>query len=190
MNSRKERRLIVQQFVSLDGFAAGKGDSIEFIGNTAADREMNEYALKMLKGIDTILLGRKTYQMFVEYWPEQTTDTELIADKLNGTPKIVFSDTLEEAPWGRWEPAEIEDGDAVKAVRKLKKEDGQDIILWGSLTLAEALAKAGLVDEYQLRVIPAVLGEGRTFIPAGVKLELLDTTSFTPGVVVLRYTVK
>jgi dihydrofolate reductase len=192
------RRLIVQQFVTLDGYAAGLDGSIDFIGPAASDPardprhvlEMEQDTLQLLGSADTLLLGRKTYEMFIGYWPDVGTDKEPIADQLNATPKLVFSGTLGRAPWGKWEEATIIRGDAVEHVRKLKSEPGKNLILWGSLSLAQALGTAGLIDEYQLRVCPAVLCEGRTVWAKSLgpaDLELLDVKSYGSGIAQLRY---
>lgn len=192
------RRLIVQQFVTLDGYAAGLDDSMDFIGSAASDPahgprhvlEMEQDTLRLLRGADTLLLGRKTYQMFSTYWPEATTDREPIADQLNATPKLVFSGTLERAPWGKWDEATVVNGDAAAHVRKLKSEPGKNLILWGSLSLAQALGTAGLIDEYQFRVCPVVLREGRTVWAKSLGTadpELLDVKSYGSGVAQLRY---
>ncbi|MDQ3461086.1 MAG: dihydrofolate reductase family protein, partial [Deinococcota bacterium] len=85
------RKVILQNFVTLDGFAADSSGEIDFI---VADRSVDEDFLRSADAIDTILLGRETYSMFSQYWPTVTTETELVADFVNTTPKIVFSRTL------------------------------------------------------------------------------------------------
>ena len=105
--------------------------------------------------------------MFAEYWPEQTVETQRIADALNATPKVVFSRTLERAPWGSWEDARVVAGSASEEIRRLKEEPGADMVVWGSLTLSESLERDGLVDEYRLFVCPVVLGLGRRLFGDG-----------------------
>jgi len=94
--------------------------------------EQNTYSnadqLRFLETVDTILPGRKTYELFVDFWPTATTDQEAIADKLNETKKIVFSNTLNEAPWGKWQPAEI-NVNAIAAIKKLKQLPGKNMVL-------------------------------------------------------------
>jgi dihydrofolate reductase len=95
------RKVILQEFVSVDGMAAGPNGSVEFVPEcTRGDRGFGKHQLEFAKRIDTILLGRVTYQMFASYWPTATDDPA--ADMLNNTPKIVFSKTLERAPWGSY----------------------------------------------------------------------------------------
>jgi hypothetical protein len=109
------RKVVVQQFVTLDGFAAGPNGELDFVTETGATADPTsgpfvEAQLAFIESLDTILLGAVTYRMFAEYWPEQTTETQHIADALNATPKVVFSSTLERAPWGSWEPARVFEG--------------------------------------------------------------------------------
>ena len=160
------RKVVVQQFVTIDGFAAGPNGEIDFINETsaAADAtagELVEDQLAFVSAIDTILLGAITYRMFAAYWPEQTVETQGVADALNATPKVVFSRTLERAPWGDWEEARVVAGPASEEVRRLKEQPGGDMVVWGSLTLAESLERDALVDEYRLFVCPVVLGQGK-----------------------------
>jgi dihydrofolate reductase len=189
------RRVILQEFTSIDGFAAGPNGELDFISNsTEIDSVQSEAArdqLTFIETIDTILLGAVTYRMFVDYWPEQTTDTEAVADALNETPKVVFSQTLERAPWGRWDDARIVAGNATDEIRKLKQDAGKDMVIWGSLSLARSLMKErGLIDEYQILVCPVVLGNGQPLFAgagAGLKMKLLEEKAYPEGVIRLRY---
>ena len=111
--------------------------------------------------------------MFADYWPEQTTETQAIADALNATPKVVFSSTLENAPWGSWESARLVSGSAADEVRRLKAEPGKDMVVWGSLALSDSLMRVGLVDEYRLQVCPVVLGRGKRLFDDGLATQWL-----------------
>jgi dihydrofolate reductase len=148
-----------------------------------------ENQLAFVESLDVILLGAVTYRMFAAYWPEQTTETQAIADALNATPKVVFSSTLESAPWGSWEPARIVSGSAADEVHRLKAEAGNDMVVWGSLTLSDSLMREGLVDEYRLQVCPVVLGRGKRLFEDGLpaqQLTHLETTTYDEMVAV-RY---
>jgi dihydrofolate reductase len=186
------RKLVVQQFVTLDGFAAGTGGELDFVAGAAADPTSGPFVenqLAFVESLDVILLGAVTYRMFAAYWPEQTTETQAIADALNATPKVVFSSTLESAPWGSWEPARIVSGSAADEVRRLKAEAGNDMVVWGSLTLSDSLMREGLVDEYRLQVCPVVLGRGKRLFEDGLpaqQLTHLETTTYDEMVAV-RY---
>lgn len=152
------RQLIFQEFFSLDGYAADRNQSTSFFESPVYSEESDQDLLDEMERFDTILLGANTYKMFVEFWPTATNSEQIVADKLNSIPKVVFSKTLQSAPWGKWQPAEIISGDAVKAVTEMKKRPGKDMVLWGSISLAQDLMKANLIDEYQFRIVPVLLG--------------------------------
>jgi len=188
------RKVVVQQFVTLDGFAAGPNGELDFVTESGADADPTsgpfvEKQLAFIESLDTILLGAVTYRGFAEYWPEQTTETQAIADVLNATPKVVFSSTLESAPWGTWEPARLVSGSATEEVRRLKSEPGGDMVLWGSLTLSDSLVRDGLVDEYRLQILPVVLGRGKRHFQEGLQpqnLKLLESDTYE-DMVAVRY---
>jgi dihydrofolate reductase len=186
------RRVIVQEFVTLDGFAAGPNGELDFVeeaGGPSADPTGGPFVedqLAFIGTVDTILLGAATYRMFSAYWPEQTVETQGIADALNETPKVVFSRTLESAPWGRWPEARLVAGEAAEEVRRMKEEPGKDLVVWGSLTLARSLARAGLVDEYCLWVCPLALGDGQRLFERVPPMRLLGTKTYD-GLLTARY---
>ena len=185
------RRLIVQEFVTIDGLAAGPKGEVDFIpAATEGDSVVADNQMQFIDTIDMIVLGRVTYEMFAGYWPNATGDDKPFADKLNAIPKIVFSKTLDSAPWGSWEEATISRGDPREEVRRWREQEGKDLVVWGSLTLVESLAEAGLVDEYQLWLLPVVLGGGRPLFAEGVgsiDMELLEAKSSDRGATLLRY---
>ena len=118
------RKVILQEFLSLNSLAAGPNESTDFVAaSTQGDKSFGQEQVKLMDSVDAILLGRVTYEMFAGYWPMITKGPEKsFADKLNSIPKIVFSKTLERAPWGTWEPARIVKNAAAKEVPKLKKK--------------------------------------------------------------------
>jgi dihydrofolate reductase len=186
------KSVILQEFVSVDGLAAGANDSVDYIpASMQGDQRFGQRQMKFLDSIDTILLGRVTYEMFAGYWPNVTTgDDEPFADKLNAIPKVVVSKTLKSAPWGKWGDAKIVKSNATTEVAKLREGSGKGIVLWGSLSLAQTLMKNGLIDEYQLIVCPVVLGNGRPLFPAKTPsfgLKLVESQSFDRGAVLLTY---
>jgi dihydrofolate reductase len=188
------RKVVVQQFVTLDGYAAGPNGELDFVAESGASADPTsgpfvEKQLAFVESVDTILLGAVTYRMFAEYWPDQTTETQAIADALNATPKVVFSSTLESAPWGSWEPARVVSGSAAEEVRRLKDEPGKHMVVWGSLTLSDALMREGLVDEYRLQVCPVVLGSGKRLFEDGLDMQWLThlETETYDEMVAVRY---
>ena len=186
------RKLIVEEWVSLDGYVADKNGQLDFFTNLTP--EQNKYSdsdqLKFLETIDTILLGRKTYELFVEFWPSATTDKEVIADKLNETGKIVFSNTITKAPWGQWPEAEIIAGEAVAAIKKLKLLPGKNMVMWGSISLAQSLMRENLIDEFHIQLCPVLTGGGRNLFLQKMnfgQLNLLEVRQYKTGTVFLNY---
>jgi dihydrofolate reductase len=183
-------RLILQEWLSLDGFAVDGEGTLDFFPEAETDRYSDRDQLAFLDAVDTILLGRKTYELFVEYWPTASADEEIIADRLNELPKVVVSNTLIDAPWGTWRPAEILRGDAVEEVERMKAEREGDIVLWGSLSLAQALIGVDLIDEYHLRLCPTLVGGGRQLFPGAQsyrRLRLVSVKPYDNGVVLLQH---
>jgi dihydrofolate reductase len=170
-------KLTVQEFVTIDGFAAAPDDALDFMpagGRTPADPQIERDQLRFIKDeVDTMLLGRTTYQIFIDYWPTATADNEIIADELNALSKDVASRTLDHAPWGdRGDEATIV-RDGVEAAAALRRQSGKGVVVWGSLTLAQSLMRAGLVDECQLYLCPSVLGAGKPLFAPDAGLQAM-----------------
>jgi dihydrofolate reductase len=183
------RKLILGQWISVDGYAANKNGELDFFPWGEDTRQLDLDQLKFMDSVDTILLGRKTYEIFVAYWPEEGTK-EVIGERLNAIPKVVVSSTLKEAAWGKYPKATVVSGDVVRKITKMKNEPGADIILWGSISLAQTLMKANLIDEYHLHVSPALAGGGRRLFAETdslTKLKLAGFKNYDNGVILLQY---
>lgn len=183
-------RLILEEWLSLDGFAVDRDGKLDFFPATETDHFSDRDQLKFLDSVDTILLGRRTYELFVQFWPTASTDREIIADRLNTLPKLVFSNTLRQAPWGAWRPAQVVRGDAVTEIRRLKAQDGKHMVLWGSLSLAQDLIAADLIDDYHLQICPTLVGAGRRLFPdleGYARLRRVGVRTYDTGVVFLHY---
>lgn len=190
-------RLIIEQIVSIDGYAAEVDGGIDFFDALVQPGENGEVdfndteQLDYVARADAILFGATTYRMFADYWPAVDPEVERVAELINRLPKFVVSNTLTEAPWGDDE-IEILRGDGIESTTALLQRFGT-VIVWGSLTLTDALLRAGLVDELHLRVVPVLLGAGRSFTPTelGDRSIELDRVAQRPGgVVSLRYVVR
>jgi dihydrofolate reductase len=187
-------QLIIQDFVSADGFAADANNEFTFYeyldGGTA---EFDRSQLEWLKTVDTMVLGANTYREFAEYWPTPASKDEIIAPSLNGLRRVVFSRHLAKAPWGDMAEAAVESGDAIEAIRRIKRETDGDIVVWGSLTLAETFLAAGVVDSVRLVVMPIAIGAGRSVFPSGQDpnvLKLQSATMYDQGLVELVYGIR
>jgi dihydrofolate reductase len=184
------RKLIVSEFVSLDGVMEAPGGEaghphtgwvFDFMSP-----EQERYKLQEVLDSEALLLGRVTYEGFSAAWPERRGD---FADKMNSMPKYVASTTLENPGWSN---TSVLEGDAAEAVAKLKEGDGGPILVAGSCSLVHALLGRGLIDELRLMVFPVALGGGKRVFPARPEktvLRLTDTEAFPSGVVVHSYEV-
>jgi dihydrofolate reductase len=177
-------RVIVEQVVSADGFAAdrdgGIGFASSYFAGDGASAGLEQEQLRLLAGVGAIVLGRHTYRMFEAYWPQACPDEQAVAGPINTLPKYVVSSTLSAAPWGPRASLQILRGDGVEAVRALRRRTKGDIIVWGSLTLSDALLCAGQVDLLRLRMLPLMLGAGRSVWPADAVLRQLVPERITP----------
>ena len=184
-------RLIVQEFVTLDGLAAGPDGSVDFVpAALEGDAAVVDNQMRFIDTIGTIVLGRTTYELFAGYWPNVTGDDKPFGDKLNAIPKVVFSRTLDHAPWGSWDEAAISRDDPREQIPRLREREAKDLVVWGSLTLVRSLAEAGLVDEYQLWLLPVVLGRGTPLFGDAARpatLQLREAKASDRGAVLLRY---
>jgi dihydrofolate reductase len=182
-------RIVVTEFVSLDGVMEDPGGSENFKHggwSFAFDRgdAGDKFKLDETVSSEALLLGRVTYEGFAEAWPSREGE---FADKFNAMPKYVVSSTLEEPEWNN---STVLKGDVVEEVAKLKQESDGDIVVHGSARLAQTLVEHGLVDELRLMVFPVVLGSGkRLFGETSDKkpLRLVDSKVVGDGVAILVY---
>jgi dihydrofolate reductase len=186
------RKVILQEIVSLDGYAAGPNGDVNFIPeSTRGDQRWGAEQSSLMDRVDTLLLGRVTYDFFSQFWPAVNQGEEKeFADKFNGLSKVVFSRTLQRAPWGNWGEAKIVRGNPADEVAKLKTQPGKDMLISGSISIGHALSEANAVDEYHVIVCPVVLGGGRALFrgeAGGKQLELIDSHSLNRGAVSLLY---
>lgn len=186
-------QLVVQEFVSADGFASAADNTFGFhdqVQGSWDDFDANHLA--WVESASAVVLGAHTYREFVEFWPTPASDSEVLAPIINTIPKHVISSSLTEAGWGDYEAATVESGDTIETIRRIKTDSAGDVIVWGSLTLVHSLFDAGEVDELRLGVIPVLLGSGRGVFPTdGPPTQLIarETTAYANGLVELRYDV-
>lgn len=186
------RKLIVQQWSTVDAIVAEGDGGLSYVSgepfdDSVTDDPFQNSVMASIDAADTLLLGATTYHQSASYWPDADEQGEH-GRKLNNLTKYVASSTLKEAPWGRF-PAATVTSDPVATVRKLKTQDGKDIVPYGSLTLMRTLFDAGLVDEVLLRVCPSARGTGTRIFERRQELRLLDATPFANGIVLMRYAI-
>ena len=180
------RKIIFFMLTSLDGYFEGTGRDISWHN---VDEEFNEFAIEQLNTVDTLLFGRVTYEMMASYWPTPAAKTNdpVVAEKMNTTPKLVFSKTLEK---GEWQNTRLIKDNFVEEMQKLKKQSGKDMIILGSSDLAVTFIEHGLIDEFRVMVNPLVLGDGKSLfkgIKGKLDLKLIKTRAFKNGNVLLYY---
>jgi dihydrofolate reductase len=180
-------RIVVTEFVSLDGVmeAPGGGEEYRHAGWTfqiARGDEGDRFKLDEALDAEALLLGRVTFQGFAEAWPTRGGE---FADKFNAMPKYVVSSTLDKPEWNN---STVIRGDVGEAVSKLRREIDGDIVVHGSAQLVQTLLERDLVDELRLMVFPVVLGHGkRLFGETSDKkpLRLVDSKTVGEGVAIL-----
>jgi dihydrofolate reductase len=136
---------------------------------------------------DTILLGRVTYEGLSQFWPFQSGE---FADLMNHTPKIVFSRTLSKVEWGTFDNISLINKNVEREVKKLKEQNGKDMIMFASSRLIQSFTNAGLIDEYRIVLHPIILGSGKRLfdnIQARHDLKLESVKPYNSGAILLRY---
>ncbi len=190
------RRIIVATFISLDGVMQAPGGPQEdptggfpFGGWTAPhfDEALNASLDEIFGRPFDLLLGRKTYDIFAAYWPYVTDRNNRIASVFNQVRKYVAARSNAKLTW---QNSELLGGDAVAALKKLKDEDGRDLLVQGSSDLLQTLWRNGLIDEFSVLIFPVVLGKGKRLfgddaLPVGLKL--VKSQSYPSGVIVAHY---
>jgi dihydrofolate reductase len=190
------RRIVVSEFVSLDGVMQAPGGPEEDTSSgfkhggwsfKFRDDQVPKYKLDELSASDALLLGRKTYDIFAAYWPK-AKDVVGFADKMNNLSKYVVSTTLKKVDWNN---SKLIKTDVPEEVRKLKQQPGKDILVYGSAKLVNTLLQHDLVDELRLMVHPVVLGSGKRLFDDPAEpmkvLKLTESRTFPSGIVLLSY---
>jgi dihydrofolate reductase len=186
------RRIVVSEFISVDGVMEDPGGSEKFERGGWASQfsrgdEGDKFKLDELTSAEALLLGRKTYQGFADAWPSRTDDVGF-ADKMNSMPKYVVSTTLRNPTWDN---TTVVGGDVLEKLNRLKQSDGGELLVIGSCQLVHTLIENDLVDEMRLMVFPIVLGMGKRLFsdsPHAWPFRLLESTAVgKEGVLIVRY---
>jgi dihydrofolate reductase len=165
-----------------------KGE-MDFAHNNRPDPEWDAFVGGNASGGGMLVFGRITYEMMAAFWPTPMAAESMpvVARKMNTSPKVVFSRTLDQAAWNN---TRLVKDDMTGEIRRMKQADGEGMVILGSGSIISQLAQEGLIDEYQLVVDPVVIGGGRSMFE-GLKemlpLKLKMTRSFANGNVLLCY---
>lgn len=182
------RKIKVFNQLSLDGYFTDANGDMSWAHTQ--DPEWTAFASENASGEGELLFGRKTYEQMAGFWPSKQAMelAPVIAKQMNAKRKVVFSRTLKEE--GLWNNTRLMKGDLVASAKALKAEAGEPLVTMGSGSVIASLVEAGLVDEFQLVIVPVILGGGRTIFEGVTKrprLKLERTRSFSNGNVVLWY---
>jgi len=187
---KDKQKVFLFMMVSLDGFFEGPNHDLSWHN---VDEEFNEFAIEQTSNVDTLLFGRKTYELMASYWPttEAIKTDPIIAKLMNNTPKIVFSKTLEKVKESdNWRNVRLVKDNVAEEIKKLKSQPGNNLAVYGSNNFCVSLIQMGLLDEIRIMVNPVVIGAG-TPLFKGIKdrlaLQLLKTKAFNSGNVLLYY---
>jgi dihydrofolate reductase len=175
------RRVVLMMSVSVDGFVAGPHGHA---GGFAEPDQLKRWKLDRIRRAGTHIMGRVTYEEMAAHWPTSTDD---YAAPMNEIPKVVFSNTLDEATWTK---SSIARGGLADEIATLRHQSGGDIIAWGGASFAQSLSRAGLIDEYVLVIHPVVFGSGLPMfrdLPEALQLELVEAQTFDTGSVLHVY---
>jgi dihydrofolate reductase len=182
------RTITVFNHVTLDGFICDPGGDMSF-AHQNSDKQWERFSARNAQGGGTLLMGRVTYDMMKAWWPTDAARKQSpeIAETMTAAEKIVFSRTQRSSDWAN---TRFVNDDIVGAVRALKKEEGPDIVIFGSASIVSQLSGAKLIDEYQMIVNPCVLGKGKTMFATlddELKLHRTGAQTFENGNVILTY---
>jgi dihydrofolate reductase len=182
-------RLIMFESLSLDGFFTGADGDMSWAHGSENDTEWNSFVSGNASGGGVLLFGRVTYDMMASFWPTPMASERmpLVAKKMNEGQKVVFSRKLESVSWMN---TRLVNTDPAGEVRRMKAGTGPDMAILGSGSIVAQLAREGLIDEYQLVVVPVMLGAGRPLfdgIGSMRRLRRTKTREFANGNVVSYY---
>jgi dihydrofolate reductase len=182
------KKVVADHLLSLDGYASGVGDSIDWF---TFDEESQEWSRNLLRAASLVIMGRRTYDLMMEYWPtpQAMKNEPVITERLTNLPKLVFSRTRTSSTWANSEftsraPAEV--------IRERRQENGGHILMIGSPNILAQLWDAQLIDELYLRIQPIVVGKGKPLFPQSdtrQKLELKESHRYQSGVTAVKYAV-
>jgi len=190
-------KLIVNAFLTLDGVMQAPGGPDEDRSSgfphggwqfPYVEEAMGRLVTEGIADADGFLLGRKTYEIFSNYWPKVTEPDNAIAAALNSRPKYVVSRSLQDVTWNN---STLIKGDAVAELQRLRREPGRSVQTWGSTDLLQTLLQHDLIDEFRLFVYPVLLGTGKRLFGSGTvpaTLEVIESVTMSKGGTYLRLT--
>ncbi len=187
------RKISVFIHVTVDGFFAGPNGEIDWFKVIRKADEWEKYTHEQsARSGNTLIFGHTTYEMMKSYWPtpDAIKNDPGMAGVVNNSPKIVFSKTLQNAEEGpNWKNIKLFHEIKTEEITRLKEQEGENFTILGSGSLVQQFANLGLIDEYQLVVVPIILGAGKSLFKdvKTMNLKLLGSRAFKNGIVLLKY---
>jgi len=180
------RKMFAFLVATVDGYYEGPNQEFDW---PLVDEEFNEFSVKQLDEVDTLVFGRVTYELMASYWPTPAAkeDDPRVAAKMNEMPKLVISRTLDKADWAN---TRLIRDNVAEELTEVKQRPGKDIAILGSSALTVDLLRSGLLDELRIMVNPIILGAGKSIFKTAdqrVGLALMEARPFASGNVLLRY---
>lgn len=183
------RKLVVFNSVSLDGYFTDGNGEMRWAHNAAKDEAWDAFVAGNASTGGLLVFGRITYELMASYWPTAAASRNdpVVAERINHLPKVVFSRTLDQAPWDN---TRLVKGGLAEEIRRMKNKSGVGMAILGSGSIVSQLTQERLIDEYQIVVIPVVLGRGRTLfegLQERLNLRLTNSRVFGNGNILLCY---
>ncbi len=190
------RKVVLGMQMTLDGYSTGPNDEMDYLPSFTNEdlwRDLHQDMWRELDNADTFLLGRKTYQIWEQYWPavaskpQASESDKRFSQFADQAQKIVFSNTLDKVTWKN---TRLIKRNIAEEINKLKQQTGKNLALAGGATLAQAFARLELIDEYKITVHPVILGRGKLLlkdVDLRQQLRLTGTKTYASGAVGLSY---
>ena len=190
------RKMILSMQMTLDGFSTGPNDEMDYLPSFTDEKmwkDLHEEMWKNLEATDTVILGRRTYQIWEKYWPaaasnpQSTENDKRFSRYADETQKIVISNTLDKV---EWKNTKLIKDNVGEEILKLKQQSGKNLVVAGGAIVAQTFARLGLIDEYLIVVHPVILGKGKVLLKdlnVRQNLKLIGTRTYNSGAVELSY---
>jgi len=190
------RKMILSMQMTLDGFSTGPNDEMDYLPSFTDEKmwkDLHEEMWKNLEATDTVILGRRTYQIWEKYWPaaasnpQSTENDKRFSKYADETQKIVISNTLDKV---EWKNTKLIKDNVGEEILKLKQQSGKNLVVAGGAIVAQTFARLGLIDEYLIVVHPVILGKGKVLLKdlnVRQNLKLIGTRTYNSGAVELSY---
>jgi dihydrofolate reductase len=182
------RKVIVFNMITLDGYFEGPKHELDWHN---VNQEFNDdFAIPQLDEIDTLIFGRKTYELMASFWPTEVAQKEdpAVATRMTDLHKLVFSHSMDKADWKN---TTVLKDDGIEKLRALKNTPGKDMLIMGSSNLCVGLLDEKIIDEVRLIINPVILGDGHMLfegIKEPLQLRLIDMKVFKSDNILVRYT--